>query len=312
MKPKLSVCLITYNHEKYLQQCIESIIAQKCNEPFEIIIGEDNSTDNTPAIVASYQQKYPKLISVIVSEKNVGMVENWRRTIEAARGEYIAIVEGDDFWNSDLKLQQQIDLMDVEKECALSFHDVDVIFGDGVPKIDSLTRFEGESKFSIQDVITRNWFVPTCSMVIRKICLSDFPDWTKNLKAIDMVVQLLAASNGGIHYINEKLATYRIHDTGQSQIQWLGKENIFEFTIIDILQNFDNYSNGKYRDYVHQRLERAYRSLLAKNLPWSKHYLKAMAGLVKLNPKKNGSIIKDWLITNFIPTHLYKIYRAIK
>ena len=312
MKPKLSVCVITYNHEKYLAQCLDSIISQKCNAPFEIIIGEDKSTDSTTAIVEQYQKKYPELISVITDKENVGMVQNWRRTINACRGEYAAIIEGDDFWTSDLKLQKQIDLMDAHKEYALSFHDVDVTFGEGVPQIDSITRFAGEKEFTIQDVILRNWFIPTCSMVVRKSMMSDFPDDAKKLNGIDMIVQLLASSNGNIGYIAEKLGTYRIHIAGQSQVLWLGKENTIEFTIIDMLQVFDRYSKGKYRSYIHQRLERSYRMLLVKNSPWSKYYFKAMFGLVSLNPRKNISVVKAWFIINCIPERFYKIYRSIK
>lgn len=312
MTPKLSICLITYNHEKFLAQCLDGIIAQQCNFPIEIVIGEDKSTDSTPAIIEAYQNKYPELIRLITSEQNVGMVQNWRRTINAAKGEYIAIIEGDDFWTSPLKLQKQVAFLDAHPDFALSFHDVDVIFGPGVPEVDSLTRFKGEHTFTIEDIISRNWFVPTCSMVIRKSMLADFPEWTKPLKAIDVVVQLMATANGKAGYFEDKMATYRIHASGQSQVQWLGKENTIEFTFIEILKNFDTYSKGKYRDLINGRLQRAGKILLVKNDPWSKYYFKAMFELIRLNPAQNISLVKDWIILNLVPNNVYRLYRRVK
>ncbi len=312
MTPKLSICLITYNHEKFLAQCLDGIIAQQCNFPIEIVIGEDKSTDSTPAIIAAYQNKYPELIRLVTSEQNVGMVQNWRRTINAGKGEYIAIIEGDDFWTSPLKLQKQVDFLDAHPDFALSFHDVDVIFGPGVPEVDSLTRFKGETVFTIEDIITRNWFVPTCSIVIRKSMLADFPEWTKPLKAIDLVVQLMATSNGKAGYIAEKMGTYRIHAAGQSQVQWLGRENIIEFTFIEILKGFDIYSKGKYKTAINERLQRAGKMLLVKNNPYSKYYFKAMFELIRLNPAKNISLVKDWIILNLVPNSVYRLYRRVK
>jgi len=312
MNPKVSVCLITYNHEKYLAQSIEGIIAQKCKEPFEIIIGEDKSTDETATIVENYRKKYPDLIRVVTSEKNVGMVENWRRTIFASKGEYVAIIEGDDFWNSKSKLQQQVDLLDANPKHAICFHDVDVIFEDGAPQIDTVARFPGRTEFSIADVITKSWFIPTCSMLIRKSMLPDFPKWTKTTQAIDMVVHLLASNNGSIGYINEKMGTYRIHNNGHSQSHWQGKKNVFLFTAVHIFKNFDAYSKGKYKAYINERLENAYKSLLSQNSPWSYYHFKALFGLIALNPIKNISLLKAWFIINCIPSNAYKIYMRFK
>jgi glycosyltransferase involved in cell wall biosynthesis len=312
MNLKLSVCVITYNHEKYLAQCLDSIISQQCDSPFEIVIGEDKSTDSTALIVEQYRFKHPELITVISAPTNVGMVQNWRRTINAARGEYIAIIEGDDFWTDNTKLAKQIAFLDKRKSYALCFHDVKVISNNNTKEIDFAARHNSNESFTIKDIILRDWFIPTCSIVIRKSMLEDFPDWTKNLKAIDIVVQLLAATKGEIGYIAETLGAYRIHESGISQLQWAGRQNIFEFTIIDIFSRFNTYTHGMYYPYIKQRIERSCRLLLSKNSPWSKHYFNAMFKLIKLEPGKNIFLIKDWLILNLIPTSLYKLYRHIK
>lgn len=108
-KPFVSVKTITYNHEKFIAQCIEGIMMQKTNFAFEYIIGEDCSTDSTMEIVQEYARRYPDVIRIITAEKNVGAVENDNRTDRACRGKYVAFCEGDDFWTDPYKLQKQVD-----------------------------------------------------------------------------------------------------------------------------------------------------------------------------------------------------------
>ena len=106
--PLVSVVMITYNHEPYIAQAIEGVLSQETDFPVELIIGEDCSTDRTREIVLEYQRRYPEIIRVLFSEKNVGMHENFRRTPLAARGKYIAFCDGDDWWHRRDKLKIQI------------------------------------------------------------------------------------------------------------------------------------------------------------------------------------------------------------
>src|SRR5436190_4146624 len=95
-RPKVSVLMMTYNHAKYIRQAIESVLMQKVNFAYEIIIGEDFSPDGTRDIVVEYQQRYPDLVRALLTERNIGASENWRRVVGATRGEYVATLEGDD------------------------------------------------------------------------------------------------------------------------------------------------------------------------------------------------------------------------
>lgn len=115
----LSVCLITYNHESFIEKVIDSAINQKTSFSFEIVIGEDCSTDNTRKICEAYQEKYPDLIRLLPSEKNLGLKENFLRTFHACRGKYIAYLEGDDYWLSADKLQIQVDILENDPEVSL-------------------------------------------------------------------------------------------------------------------------------------------------------------------------------------------------
>lgn len=106
--PKVSILMITYNHADYLAEAIEGVVKQSCDFPFELIIGEDASSDATRQIALEYQKRFPEIIRVIYSENNVGMNINSKRIFEKARGEYIAYCEGDDFWIDTEKLKKQV------------------------------------------------------------------------------------------------------------------------------------------------------------------------------------------------------------
>lgn len=121
MAPLVSVVVTTYNHERYLAEALDSILAQQCNFDFEIVLGEDCSTDGTLAICQVYKAKYPEQITLITSDENVGWRKNYRRTIAAARGRYIALCDGDDIWCDTNKLQTQADLLESAPECAMCY-----------------------------------------------------------------------------------------------------------------------------------------------------------------------------------------------
>lgn len=109
--PLVSVVMITYNHADYLAEAIEGVVNQRCEFSFELIIGEDASTDETRAIALDYQRRYPHIVRVLYSASNVGMNINGQRTFDAARGEFVAFCEGDDYWCSSDKLARQVELI---------------------------------------------------------------------------------------------------------------------------------------------------------------------------------------------------------
>ena len=119
---KLSVAMITYNHERFIAQAVESVLAQKVNFDFEVVIGEDCSTDNTRNIVAELQQQYPVRIVALMRPDNLGAMRNLQETLAACKGQYIALLEGDDYWTCEDKLQRQVEFLDSHPECAISCH----------------------------------------------------------------------------------------------------------------------------------------------------------------------------------------------
>lgn len=312
MQPKLSVCLITYNHARFIKQALEGALIQQCNFDFEIVVGNDCSTDGTTEIVQEYASLYPGKVRINHYEKNVGMTENWRRSINACRGEYIALLEGDDYWNDPLKLQKQVDILGNDPHLSFTCHDAETIFEEGVPAIDYLSHPGISRQYSLAEILDwrGRFFIPTASVVFRRKMLPAFPTWVnRKLKCIDIVVEYMLAANGPCLYINEKMGKYRIHGGGVSQINWLGREHVFEFDIIYILRLFNIYSGYKFKTPLDNRIEWLYSELLKKNDLNSKAYRRALFSLVRINPWRYMDLFKGWIIHKYIPASLYKLYK---
>ncbi|MEM9923097.1 MAG: glycosyltransferase [Cyanobacteria bacterium P01_D01_bin.50] len=212
---KVSVSLITFNHEKFIAQAIESILNQKVNFNYEIVIGEDFSRDKTREIVINYQKQFPDKIRLILPEKNLGCYGQkiFVKTLQACRGEYIALLDGDDYWTFPYKLQQQVDFLDNHPECTICFHDVTIIFEDKAKLPRRYNDFE-PSQFSDLENILKSNFIPTCSTLYRRGLFSEFPDWYYDTVCGDWVLHILNARHGKIGYINKSMGIYRVHRNG--------------------------------------------------------------------------------------------------
>ena len=119
--PLVSVCMTTYNHERYLARAIESVLEQRTTFGVELVLGEDCSTDSTREICMTYAARYPERIRLVTSAENVGWRANYRRTFEACRGEYVAYLDGDDWWCDPSKLQRQVERMEADPGCGMCY-----------------------------------------------------------------------------------------------------------------------------------------------------------------------------------------------
>jgi glycosyltransferase involved in cell wall biosynthesis len=121
--PLVSVLMITYNHEAYLAEAIRGVVEQQCNFPFELIIGEDASSDGTLNVAVEYQKRFPKIIRVVHSITNAGMNENGKRVFDLARGKYVSYCEGDDFWCAHDKLARQVEIIERDERVGIVHSD---------------------------------------------------------------------------------------------------------------------------------------------------------------------------------------------
>jgi glycosyltransferase involved in cell wall biosynthesis len=212
-EPMVVIEMITYNHEKYIAQAIESILMQKTNFNYKIIICEDCSTDNTAQICAEYKNKHPKKIELHLNSANVGVYLNAKKLHELSRNsnaKYIAMLDGDDYWTNAFKLQKQVDFLELNKDYAFCFHRVDE---DCEGKIGpSYVVIEKESTFTINDLANGN-FIHTSSVIYRHE-LNTLPDWFSDAPAADYVLYMLSARHGKIKYFPDLMAIYRRHNQG--------------------------------------------------------------------------------------------------
>ena len=120
-EPLVSVCMTAYNHAPYIGRAIEGVLSQRTTFAVELVLSDDCSPDGTGAICRDYAARYPDRIRLLTGDVNVGMRANYRRTIEACRGRYVAMCDGDDWWCDPLKLQRQVEALEADPACGLSY-----------------------------------------------------------------------------------------------------------------------------------------------------------------------------------------------
>jgi glycosyltransferase involved in cell wall biosynthesis len=162
---KVSVCVVTYNHEAYIEACLQGIVSQVLDCDYEIVIGEDFSSDGTLAICKKFAAEYPGLIKLISGTSNLGMTANGLRTFAACSGEYLAICEGDDYWIDPNKLQRQVDYLDEHPDYSMVAENGRVI--DTTRGIEHPFNKIEESDLEIHHLLSRRQF-PTASVLLRR------------------------------------------------------------------------------------------------------------------------------------------------
>ena len=210
---KVSVLMITYNHERYIAQALDSVLAQDVDFDYEIVVGEDHSSDGTLRIVSEYQLRNPGRIRIVTSEANVGMHQNLIRTYRACRGDYIAMLEGDDYWTSPEKLQLQVNFLEGNPSYAICFHGVE-IYSEMVDRvIDRVRAATSDTTFTLDDIVSDN-MIPTCSALFRNRLIDEFPEWLCRLRMLDWPMNVLNAHTGPAMYLDKVMAMYRVHPQG--------------------------------------------------------------------------------------------------
>lgn len=246
----VSVYMVTYNHEKFIAQAIESVLSQQTNFNYEIIIGEDFSTDNTREIVKAFHEKHPDKIKLILQSENVGVKENVDCVFRACNSKYIAILEGDDYWTDPLKLQKQIDFLENNQEYSACFHNAKIIQEGKKGNDWNYCDFKQNQTFVIEDILKKN-FIPTAAVVFRNNFNDNFLKLLKNIMAGDWFIHIYNAQFGKIYYLHDFMAVYRAHGNGQ----WAGlkSEDAIQFkinTIFDLNKAFDNKYDDTFRKAI--------------------------------------------------------------
>ncbi len=260
----VSINCITYNHEKYIIQAIEGFLMQKTNFNFEILIHDDASTDRNQQIIKRYEEKYPELIKPILQKQN--QLSNGVKKISyiynhvRAKGKYVAICEGDDYWTDPHKLQNQVDYMQSHPECSMCFHGAEVV-KDCKGKIDVIKPYNENCISKTEDIILGSGgFIATNSILYRKSVMDNAPDFYLNAPVGDYPLQILTSTYDYAYYINKVMSAYRVGVKGSWTTRMsFTKDKDAKYInlnkrIIAMLNEFNEYSNRKYSNAVDKKI----------------------------------------------------------
>lgn len=206
---QVSVCVVTYNQENYIAECLESLVNQVTNFRYEIIVGEDCSTDGTRAIVQRYVEKYPDLIVPLFYKENLGPVENIKQVYKKAKGKYIAHMDGDDIALPG-KLQKQFEVLEKNKDCNICSHDVDGI--NEYSKKRKINWNYPEGRYNLYDLYQKMPFFSHSSKMFRN--KYDTKYWDSLLvdnSILDIDIHVSNLEDGDIYHLAEKLGKYRVN-----------------------------------------------------------------------------------------------------
>lgn len=228
--PLVSIICTAYNHEAYIKDALEGFIMQKTSFPFEIIVHDDASTDRTAEIIRLYEARHPELFANIYQTENQyskGKGDVGRIVFGAARGKYIALCEGDDYWTDPLKLQKQVDFLEVNREHGIVFTDADILINRSNQVIPAYDKTYNK-KIPQGDVLTQLIYLnnyKSCTSLFLSIAIHNYFEFFggKTFMMGDWGIWLYIAQKYKVGYINESTSVYRIQEESASHFKDFSK-----------------------------------------------------------------------------------------
>jgi len=214
--PEISVCVITYNHARFIGKCLDGIRQQENLPRHEVIICDDASGDETENLIKEYIERYALTnYYYFKSEKNTGMMANLTKALTLCRGKFVALCEGDDYWTDPCKLQKQYSLMESNPECTITVHSGFILFPDGSRK-KAFSRGSKIRRFDLREILSGSstQFAPTASYFIRRKVLENLPDWFSSAPIGDLFLEILSLRRGYGLYLPERMSVYRVFSSG--------------------------------------------------------------------------------------------------
>ncbi len=276
-EPLVSICCITYNHINYIHQCLDSFLIQQTVFPFEILIHDDASTDGTADIIHEYEIKYPDIVKPIYQAENqyskgvsISATFNWSR----AKGKYIAMCEGDDYWTDPLKLQKQINILEQNPTINICSHPSMRLYGNKIKK-DGYGFWGEEGRIIPVKEVIANYAstAPLQSIVFRNQNIQDIIAITKNLLGGHSSLQIFYSIPNGIYYLPDYMSVYRVGSSSSiSKVLFKNDKTYLDrqkqnWKGLDLINEYTNYSFDK--DF---RKSKQLRALGAINTGYLKPY----------------------------------------
>jgi glycosyltransferase involved in cell wall biosynthesis len=255
--PAVSVWMITYNHEAFIRQALDGILMQVTSFPYEVVIGEDMSTDQTREIVQEYQRHHPDRIRLRLAKENLysqGM-KPFASVLNACRGKYIALCEGDDYWTDPLKLQKQMDFLEAHPSHAVCFHRAyQLVQATGEMKIWQQSRRLDRFTYTLDD-LARDNFVATPSIMFRNGLVVQMPSWFFDAPCGDWPLLVLLAQHGTVGFIDQAMAVHRIHGGGMfggasESVQHEMSTKMFDLLRVHLSSKYEDQIQAGVSDYL--------------------------------------------------------------
>lgn len=248
-KPIVSICCMTYNHEQYLEDTICSFLNQQTDFQYEILIHDDASTDKTPEIISFFQKKYPNIIKPIIQKDNQyskGVAPNFAYNFPRAKGKYIALCEGDDYWTDHNKLQAQFSIMNENPECTISYHSALELNMD-TNEYKKICSNLNKSGFDITSniVLGRGSYIPTASIMFTNNNIGRLHEYVRIAGIGDYFIQVVKTLEGRCYYIDKEMSVYRRNGVGS----WTSKQDTLSHKI-QYANNMVNGINELRKDYI--------------------------------------------------------------
>jgi glycosyltransferase involved in cell wall biosynthesis len=268
MEIMTSICCITYNHENYIADAIESFLMQKTNFNYEILIYDDASTDKTADIIREYETKYPGLIKPIYQTENQYSkgVKTINFSLQRAEGKYVAICEGDDYWTDPYKLQKQVDYMEKHPECSMCVHAAYRVSPEKTKMKSHVRPNRGNKVFTVEEVIEGGGgLFATNSILYPAVFGKNRPDFYKNAPVGDYPLAIYLALQGTVYYIDEFMSVYRVgvKDSWSSRMSLSIERCVAHYNkTIDMLDEINRYTEYKYDNAIKKTKKRDHFNLM--------------------------------------------------
>ncbi|MBN2766695.1 MAG: glycosyltransferase family 2 protein [Paludibacteraceae bacterium] len=265
-EPLVSICCLCYNHEPYIRDCLDGFMMQKTNFAFEVLIHDDASTDKSADIIREYEAKYPGIIKPIYQTENQyskGVGVSMTYQFPRAKGKYIAMCEGDDYWTDPYKLQKQVDFLEANEEYSICFHPVKVSKENEKELVDDFITREVPETTTILDLAEGN-YMHTPSVVFRRN-QEVFDDFLLmgSLPLGDYVLHMLNAKYGKIKKLPDIMGVYRVHIGG------VWSEKSYEFRVRKTIETFEKVKkcfNSQVENLLQHKIESYYFDILKSNV----------------------------------------------
>ncbi|QMW02420.1 glycosyltransferase family 2 protein [Spirosoma foliorum] len=311
---KVSVLIITYNQKKFIREAIDSVLAQKTTFPIEILVGDDFSTDGTREIIQEYERQYPGLVIGVLHPHNMGKNGgiNFLETLKLAKGEYYALIDGDDYLTNPLKLQKQADQLDAHPDYSMSFHNALITYEDGSPS-HVLNGDDMKPFYTVEDLIGEDeiWFMATSSTMYRN-SIKEYPAWFRESSSGDIPRLILKAKLGKIGYIPDVMSVYRKNRAGASFHDNYQNETFLR-NRIQMYSDINQELDYRYDALLRRNMARYYRMMLDSQQYKDSYFRRAALAVKYLYMAKPGwnktkAVIRDYIV----PRPVAKVYSTLR